>query len=388
VVVPEWTGNRERPRLDPATLADLNRRLLHTRVIHSEDSGWERGTPARWISELIRDWSNFDPAILQDWLDELTHVQVTIAGVRIHAVVASGAPGESIPLLLTHGWPGSFLEFLPLIPLLVDPTSYGADPADCFTIVAPSLPGFGFSGTPPIGGLTHDQVAEMFHELMTAVLGFPRYVAHGTDLGAGITARLARAHPESVMAIHLATPGILAPPQPWGPETQRYFAEVDEWTAEEGGYAHIQSTKPSTLGIALDDSPVAHAAWIGEKCWSWSSVGPDGRPAFDKDLLLATLTLFWATQTGSSSLLPYWANRHDPPPAFPADRPVETPTSIDIFGGEVVPFPKPPRELAERYFTIAHWHEHDRGGHFPAVAEPELLAQRLRECFRPCRGPG
>jgi hypothetical protein len=151
---------------------------------------------------------------------------------------------------------------------------------------------------------------------------------------------------------------------------------VEAWSAEEGGYAHLHSTKPLTLGTALEDSPAGMAAWIGEKYRAWSSPTPQLQ-----EHLLATLTLYWATRTATTSLLPYFAHRHENVPPMRADNPPPTPTAIDIFGGEVVPFPKPPRELAERYFNVVHWEEHERGGHFPAVAEPDLLAQQLRRAF-------
>ena len=154
---------------------------------------------------------------------------------------------------------------------------------------------------------------------------------------------------------------------------------------QEGGYAHEHATKPSTLGAALHDSPAGLAAWIGEKVTAWSAVTGDGQPAFGRDLLLGTLTLYWVTGTITSSLLPYWAYAHDPATAMPAGEPPDVPTAVSIFGGERVPFPKPPRELAERYFAVTTWAEHDRGGHFPAVAEPALLAQTLRDVFRPAR---
>ncbi|MGH3245894.1 MAG: epoxide hydrolase, partial [Trebonia sp.] len=175
------------------------------------------------------------------------------------------------------------------------------------------------------------------------------------------------------------------PPPPAAPAERAYVAEVEAWTAEEGGYAHEQSTKPATLGAALHDSPVGLAAWIGEKVAAWSSTDDGGQPAFDRDLLLGTLTLYWATGTAASSLLPYWAARHTPGSALPAGDPPPVPTAVTVFGGERVPFPKPPRQLAERFFTLTGWQEHDRGGHFPAVAEPRLLAEILRDTFRPLR---
>jgi pimeloyl-ACP methyl ester carboxylesterase len=376
-----------RPELGRDALADLARRLDTVRLPLQEDGSWQRGVPGDWLADLIDGWRAFDPRRLQARLDELTHLRVEVDGISVHLVHAPGAGPDPLPLLLTHGWPSSFLEYLDLLPLLTDPAGHGASAADAFTVVAPSLPGFGFSGPPWAGGLTHEEVAELWHQVMAGALGYRRFAAHGSDLGAGVTARLARAHPEAVAAIHLATPGLPAPPRPWSEPVSRHFREADAWTAEEGGYAHMHATKPATIGAALDDSPAGLAAWIGEKLIRWSSTTASGEPAFGRDLLLSTLTLYWATRTGASSLLPYWAYRHAPSAALPADDPAPVPTAIDIFGGEVVPFPKPPRELAERYFSVTTWREHDRGGHFPAAAEPRLLAERLRETLRPFRRP-
>lgn len=373
------------PRFDAAVLDDLRRRLSASRLAGNGGGGWEQGVPQPWLAGLLADWQRFDPAAFQARLDRLAHGQARVDGQMIHLVHEPGRGPAPLPLLLTHGWPGSFCEYLDLLPLLTDPAAHGGDPGDAFTVVAPSLPGFGFSGPPPAGGLTADAIAGLWHRLMTEGLGYPRYAAHGSDLGAGVTARLARAHPDAVAGIHLATPGLAAPPKPWSPAEEAHFAEVEAWTSEEGGYAHLHSTKPATVGAALHDSPAGLAAWIGEKITVWSSTTADGQPAFPRDLLLGTLTLYWATGTITSSLLPYWAYRHTPGAALPAGQPAPVPTAITIFGGEQVPFPKPPRELAKRYFHVTTWAEHDRGGHFPAVAEPHLLAQALREAFRPLR---
>jgi len=328
--------------LDRVALENLGRRLRASR--HSLDTGatWARGTPTGWLTELLADWQAFDPLGLQARLDQLTHLRVEVDGVTVHVVHAPAATEESLPLLLTHGWPSSFHEYWQLLPLLTDPSANGGTGAEAFTVVAPSLPGFGFSGPPPPGGLVHERVAELWYRIMTDALGYRRFVAHGSDLGAGVTAWLARAHPEAVAAIHLATPGLAAPPRPWSDTVGEYFREVEEWSAEEGAYAHTHATKPATIGAALEDSPVALAAWVGEKLSQWSSTAADGQPAFDRDQLLSTLTLYWTTGTGASSLLPYWAYRHTAASALPPDDPAPTPTVIDIFGGEIVPFPKPP----------------------------------------------
>jgi len=370
---------------DAAVLDDLGRRLSAARLATDGGTGLEQGVPRSWLAGVLADWQRFDTAAFQTRLDRLAHWRAVVDGQVIHLVHEPGRGPAPLPLLLTHGWPGSFCEYLDIMPLLTDPGAHGGDPGDAFTVVAPSLPGFGFSGPVPAGGLTADAVARLWHRLMSEGLGYRHYVAHGSDLGAGVTARLARAHSGAVAGIHLATPGLAPPPKPWSPAERAHFAEVDAWTGEEGGYAHVHSTKPVTLGAALHDSPAGLAAWIGEKITAWSSTSADGQPAFSRDLLLGTLTLYWATGTITSSLLPYWAYRHAPGTALPAGEPAPVPTAITIFGGERVPFPKPPRELAERYFQVTSWAEHDRGGHFPAVAEPRLLAQALRNAFRPLR---
>ena len=206
--------------------------------------------PGDWLARLIEDWRAFDPLSLQARLDRLTHLRAEVDGVSVHLVHAPGTGPDPLPLVLTHGWPSSFLEYLALLPLLTDPAAHGGDAADAFTVVLPSLPGFGFSGPPPPGGLTYPQVAELWHTIMTGVLGYRRYAAHGSDLGAGVTAWLARAHPAEVAAIHLATPGLAAPPKPWTDPVSEHFAEVKAWFAEEGGYSHMHATKPATIGAA------------------------------------------------------------------------------------------------------------------------------------------
>jgi len=316
--------------------------LRAARIPAGTDRTWERGTPEGWLAGLIADWQVFDPFALQARLDQLLHLRVVVDGIAVHVVYAPGTGPDPLPLLLTHGWPSSFLEYLELLPLLTDPAGHGGAAADAFSVVAPSLPGFGFSGSPPAGGLVHEQVAELWYQVMAGALGYRRFAAHGSDLGAGVTARLARAHPQAVTAIHLATPGLPAPPRPWTEAVREHFREVDQWSAEEGGYAHMHATKPATIGAALEDSPVALAAWIGEKLTRWSSTTADGQPALGRNHLLSTLTVYWATRTAASSLLPYWAHRHTAGSALPPDDPPPTPTAIDIFGGEIVPFPKPP----------------------------------------------
>jgi pimeloyl-ACP methyl ester carboxylesterase len=375
----------ERCRLAADALLELSGRLEGYRRSTDLGAGWERGMPVDWLDALLEDWRVFDTDALQLRLDTLPQQRAEVAGRELHLVHIEGRGPGPLPLLLTHGWPGSFLEYLPILPLLSDPGAHGADPADAFTVIVPSLPGYAFSGPPPPTGMTGRQVARLWHELMTQGLGYGRFVAHGSDLGAGVTAWLARDQPEAVAAIHLATPGLAVAPGPRTAQEESFARAVEQWTAEEGGYMHEHATKPATLGAGLSDSPAGLAAWIGEKVVAWSSTRLDGSPAFDRELLLATLTLYWVTNTITTSLLPYWAHRQLAGGALPAGDVSPVPTAISIFGGERVPFPKPPRELAERYYTVTSWTEHSTGGHFPAVAEPELLARSLRDAFRPMR---
>ena len=290
-----------------------------------------------------------------------------------------------LPLVLTHGWPGSFLEYAELVPLLTDPASHGADSDDAFVVVTPSLPGFGFSDMPP-SALSSRETAGLWRRMMNA-LGYEQFVAHGSDLGAGVTGWLARDHGDAVLGIHLATPGLALPRSVEGSQAEQRFAhEVAAWNRREGGYMHEHSTKPATLAAALSDSPAGLAAWIGEKLVAWSSMRTDGSPALTRERMLDTLTLYWATGTIAASLLPYWAFSRHPEAQLAPGNPAPTPTAISIFGGERVPFPKPPRELAERFYTVSAWREHERGGHFPALAEPALLAADLRKAFASLRG--
>lgn len=377
-----------RPVFAHAETAELTERLdsaIQRLQVPGSPSGdadrWEMGVPHEWLSDLLGAWRRFDVAAFQDRLDALHHLRVTIDGLALHVIQARGHGPAPVPLLLTHGWPGSCLEYLNLIAPLTDPAVHGGHPGHAFDVIIPSLPGYGWSAPPPYGGFTAAQVAVLWHRLMTEGLGYRRYAAHGSDLGAGVTAWLARSYPDAVLGIHLASPGLPRPPQPWSPQERLHFDEVERWNIEEGGYAHQHATKPATLAAALLDSPVGLAAWIGEKIAAWSSQHPSGEPDFDRDLLLGTLTLYWATRTIGTSLLPYWAYRHHPNTALPADDPPPVPTAVTVFGGEAIPFPKPPRQLAERYFTVTAWAEHHTGGHFPAIAAPHLLASTLRNFF-------
>jgi pimeloyl-ACP methyl ester carboxylesterase len=370
--------------LDAPMVEALQTRLAARRPMRS-GGGWELGVPADWLEELLTQWAGHDVGALQRRLDGLEHRMVDIDGQLVHAVQVKGTGPDPVPLVMTNGWPSSFLEHLEVAALLADPGCHGGDPADAFTVVLPSLPGYGWSAPPPAGGVTAAAVADLWRALMVDGLGHRRFVAHGSDLGAGVTAWLARRHRDAVTAIHLATPSFPEPPPPRTAAEEAYVSQAASWAAEEGAYAHQHATRPATLAAALLDSPAGLAAWIAEKAVSWSSPGEDGAPTFPRGLLLDTLTLYWCTATIGTSLLPYWSYRHQPGTALPAGDPPPVPTAVSVFGGERVPFPKPPRELAERYVQVTAWNDEPSGGHFPAVAAPSRLVEILRDTLGPHR---
>jgi Epoxide hydrolase N terminus len=234
----------ERFVLAEKALRDLRARLADARVGPDLGSGWERGVPSGWLRELLEDWRDFATDAFQLRLDGLRQLRGEVDGSTLHLVHAQGKGPDPLPLLLTHGWPGSFLEYLELIPLLCDPGAHGADPADAFTVIVPSLPGYGFSGPPPPTGLTGREVARLWHALMSAGLGYEGYVAHGSDLGAGVTGWLARDQPHAVAGVHLATPGLAVTPGPRSANEAKYAAAVKVWSAKEGGYMHSMRPSP------------------------------------------------------------------------------------------------------------------------------------------------
>jgi microsomal epoxide hydrolase len=286
-----------------------------------------------------------------------------------------------MPLLLSHGWPGSTVEFQRLIPMLTDPARFGGDPLDAFTVVAPSLPGYTFSFRPnqPRFGIV--QIADLFAELMTGVLGYRRFAAQGGDWGAFITSRLGYAYPDRLAGIHVnllavrRDPSIVRNPNK---EEQAYLEQLHHWTTEECGYLWIQGTKPQTLAYGLTDSPVGLAAWIVEKFRTWSDCGGDVERCFSKDVLLTNIMLYWVTGAIGSSFWPYHDRLHAGWP-IPDGARVTVPTAYTQFPREIL---TPPRSLAERMYTIARWTRMPAGGHFAALEQPEALAEDIRAFFR------
>ncbi|GIJ45553.1 multidrug MFS transporter [Virgisporangium aliadipatigenens] len=357
-------------------LEDLRDRLRRTRWPGpAPGPAWRQGTDLDALRDLVTDWAAWDWRAHERRLNTHQHRVVDLGDATVHAVHERARDGRGIPLVLTHGWPSSFVEYLPLVPLLTDPAVHGiAGPA--FDVVIPSLPGYGFSPRPPRTGINYRYVAGLWHRLMAA-LGYRRYGAGGGDFGAGVATYLALDHPDAVIGLHLTTPE-LDPPRHDDPSPAELdFLRVRQrWDDTERGYSAIQSTKPQTLGYALTDSPAGLAAWLLEKWRSWA----DPRSGVGRDFLLTTLTVYWANGAVTESLRDYYDNRWHADPIRPGQR-VRVPTAYAGFDHQFVPEGVPPREWLERLYDLARYTPMPRGGHFAAVEQPDLLARDLVAFF-------
>jgi pimeloyl-ACP methyl ester carboxylesterase len=366
-------------------LSDLRARIRGTRWPDQIPGvGWEQGTEREYLRATLTFWAEeFDWREQERRLNELDHFRAELDGVRIHFAHERARHGAGTPLILTHGWPSTFAELLPLVPLLTDPRSHGID-APAFDVVIPSLPGYGFSDRPARTGVTTRYTAGLWHRLMRG-LGYERYGAQGGDFGAAVTTFMALDEPGPMLGIHLSnldnSPYTGPGSRPLSAAEAEYVARVRRWDETERGYSAIQSTRPQTLGYALNDSPAGLAAWILEKWRSWSDSGGDLDGRLARDFLLTTLTLFWATETIAPSMRDYYDNRRAGLYTLGREDFVDVPTGIAVFSGHLVPEAPPPREWAERLYDVRRWTEMPRGGHFPAVEEPELLAGDIAAFF-------
>jgi microsomal epoxide hydrolase len=369
-----------------AVLADLRERL--TRVRWPDEvpgAGWRYGTDLTYMKELCAYWQErYDWRHHEAMLNGFRQFTVPLAGIDLHFIHEEGRGPRPLPLLLSHGWPGSVWEFHTLIPRLTDPGRFGGDPADAFTVVAPSLPGYGFSFRPnqPRFGVT--EMAAAFAALMTDVLGYRQFGAQGGDWGSFITMRLAVDVPGRLTGIHLNLLPLrrdLAPSDHPTADEARYLEQLAHWLREEAGYQAIQGTRPQTLAYGLSDSPVGLAAWIVEKFRTWSDCNGDVERRFTKDDVLTNITLYWATGAIGSSFWPYYDRLHQGWP-LPEGVRIEVPTGYAAFPREIL---LPPRAWAERVFNIRRWTAMPAGGHFAALEEPEALAADIRAFFRDLR---
>ncbi|ESX62784.1 multidrug MFS transporter [Mesorhizobium sp. LSHC420B00] len=368
-----------------AQIEDLTQRLRNTRLpegIFQPDD--EDGTSLPLVQELARIWRNdFDWRAVEALLNELPHFTTNIGGLDIHFIHKKGVGSNSRPLLLTHGWPGSFLEFVSTIPLLTDPGAHGRNPDDAFDVVIPSLPGYGFSSAPQEQGFGARRTADIWNTLMHR-LGYPRYLAQGGDIGAGVSSWLGAKYPESVVGMHLNyIPGSFRPPlgndyAAVSLEEQAFLDRAAKFAAEEGAYSLLQSTKPQTLAYALSDSPIGLLAWMTEKFASWSDSGGDLTKVISAETLLTNVSIYWFGNTIASSLRMYKENRLQPF-AYPEVTSISVPMCFAQFPKEL---PAPPRSWVERSFNVRRWTEMPKGGHFAALEQPELLAADIRASFR------
>ncbi len=371
--------------VEESVLTDLGSRLERTRMPDQiPGSNWDYGADTAYLEELLTYWRTaYDWRQHEATLNELPHFKTDIDGLEMHFVHIRSKHPAALPLVITHGWPGSFYEFMDVLGPLSDPPAHGGDAADAFHLVLPSMPGFGFSGRPKQRGMSVDRVAGVVAGLMDR-LGYERYGAQGGDWGSSVSAWLARDHPERLAGIHLTLVGG-GPPQgmedpeagipAW--ELERYRTRT-EWWRGENAYGSIQGTKPLTLAYGLNDSPAGLAAWIVEKFRSWSDCGGDIESRFSKDQLLTNIMLYWATESMPSAVRIYYESRRS---GRKPDR-VETPTAVAVFPGEIF---FSPRKWVETRYNVAQWTEMPRGGHFAAMEEPALLVEDVRKFFRPLR---
>ncbi|WP_326601468.1 epoxide hydrolase [Streptomyces sp. NBC_01799] len=375
-------------------LDDLHERLDRTRWPDELPGvGWAYGIPRDYLKELVRYWRHeYDWRVAEARLNQWPQFTTTIDGANIHFAHIRSPEHDATPLVMTHGWPGSIVEFTEVAGPLTDPRAHGGDPADAFHLVLPSIPGFGLSGPTRERGWEFKRVAAAFAELMDR-LGYERYGVQGGDWGAAISRELGRTRPDRVIGVHLnLLPNSAATQDPraddldaLGPaERKRTLASwqrMQEWSRDRQGYADIQSTRPQTLSYGLTDSPVGQLAWIAEKFMEWTDSHNRPEDAVDRDQMLTNVMLYWLTGTAGSSARIYYERAHadywgTPPESSP------TPTALADFPRDnFIPL----RHIAERTNNIVQWTQYDRGGHFAAMEQPDLLVGDVRTFFRNLR---
>jgi len=376
-----------RVRIPDPALADLRARLERVRWPDEPPlEPWSTGTSVSYLKDLADYWMRgFDWRAWEAKLNAFRQFQVPVHGIDLHFIHEEGKGEKPLPLLLSHGWPGSVFEFHKLIPMLTDPARFGASAADSFTVVAPSLPGYTLSFKPGQKRFSVEDIAACFATLMAEVLGYARFGAQGGDWGGFISSVLGHRYAPRMIGIHLNLLAVRRDPKMIenpNAEEKAFLADLAHWLKEETGYQAIQGTKPQTLAFGLTDSPAGLAAWIVEKFHSWSDCGGVVENAISRDEMLANIALYWFTGAIGSSFWPYHARLHGPWP-IPEGETVDVPTGYAAFPKEIV---RPPRSLAEKTYTgIRRWSVMPKGGHFAALEQPELLAQDIREFFRPLR---
>ncbi|RCS21829.1 epoxide hydrolase [Phyllobacterium salinisoli] len=364
-------------------LDDLRRRLDTVRWPEPEtEQGWSQGVPLDRLQRLVEYWRTaYDWRRFEAQINAFPQFRTDIDGLGFHFLHVRSRHEGALPIILTHGWPGSVIEFLKVIGPLTDPTAHGGRAEDAFHVVIPSLPGYGFSDKPSAPGWDAGRIARAWAELMR-VLGYTHWVAQGGDWGAVVTNMLALQKPPGLAAIHLnlplATPTNLQMEEATAAEREA-IAALQMFVTDGRGYYQIQSTRPQTLGYALADSPAGLAAWIYEKFQAWTDNSGDPASALTRDEMLDDITLYWLTNTAVSSARLYRENAR----IGMNQGVVDFPVGISIFPGEIF---RTPRSWADKFYpNIIHWNELDKGGHFAAFEQPVLFTQELRDCFRGLR---
>ena len=359
---------------------DLHRRIAATRWQERETvDDWSQGPPLAAMRELLAYWHDgYDWRRCEARINSFAPQATEIDGLEIHFLHARSRHENALPMILTHGWPGSVAEFLDVIPMLTDPTAHGGKAEDAFHVIAPSLPGYGFSAKPERAGWKAPRIADAWIELMHR-LGYARWVAQGGDWGSVITTLIGMKAPPELIGIHTNRP--MYRPRPGdskaiGEEHQRSLQLSKAYKEEDWGYMQIQKSRPQTIGYGLVDSPVALASWIYEKMWRWTD--HSGRPedALSRDQILDNIMLYWLTGTGGSSARLYWESSGT---IAASDDTVKVPTGISRFPAELS---LTPRDWAERvYPDIVYWNDVGKGGHFGAWEQPAIFADEVRKCF-------
>ena len=367
---------------DEEALDDLRRRLHSTRWPDPEPvDDWSQGIPLAYVQEVCAYWADkYDWRAREARLNRFPQFKTEIDGCGVHFVHVRSRHENALPLVISHGWPGSIVEFHKVIGPLADPTAHGGDASDAFHVVCPSLPGYGFSDRPAQTGWGVERIADAWSVLMRR-LGYERYVAQGGDWGAMVTTCIGIRDPEGCAAIHLNMPIALPDPETMNdlsPAEQSALAGIQHYQQWDSGYSQQQSTRPQTLGYALVDSPAGQAAWILEKFWSWTDCNGHPENALGRDELLDNVMLYWLPGTGASSARLYWESFRSPPMD-----PVKVPVGCSIFPKEI--FRTSKRWAEKRFGTLLHWNELPKGGHFAAFEQPETYVDEIRTCFRSLR---
>lgn len=383
MLVPRFRIQVEQPMLD-----DLQRRLGQTRFARfTKSGGWDFGTSTEYLEELVAYWrTDFNWNQQASKLDALAQYMGRVGGNDVHFVHERGPSASAMPLLLLHGWPDSFYRYHKVIPPLSNPTAHGDNALDSFDVVVPSLPGFTLTGH--INACDGPQplrcAADLMWKLMTETLGYQKFAMAGGDIGRSIAQLIAIDHPESVIALHLTdlgsrvagvNPSLLTKPE------QKYLAELQKITGADGAYEAVQSTKPRSLALALNDSPVGLASWIVDRFHAWSDHNGNIYQTFTQDELLTNIMLYWTTATIGSSMQVYFGETTAS--SFKKDDFVERPVGMALFPKDIGGIP--PRQLAERFLNVQRWTEMPHGGHFAPWEVPELYVNDLREFFREWR---